>query len=68
MVSAGEMYATRSVFLIGFDRSLLYAWVLNCIVASLGDLNATRICFLFNVEICLLYARMGFNSTEHLNS
>ena len=45
MVSAGEMYATRIVFLIVFDRSLLYAWVLNCIVASLGDLNATRICF-----------------------
>ena len=52
----GDIDAICVGFLINVEISLLYAWVLSFIIASLGDVDAICVGFLINVEISLLYA------------
>ena len=52
----GDIDAICVGFLINAEVSLLYAWVLSLMIASLGDVNAIRVGFLIIVEISLLYA------------
>ena len=52
----GDVDAIRVFLLINVEISLLYAWVLSFIIASLGEMYAICVGFLMYVEICLLCA------------
>ena len=67
----GDIDAICVGFLINVEISLLYAWVLSFIIASLGDVDAICMGFLMYVEICLLCAwvfTQQIISTDNLNS